>query len=56
MEPVSMVADTNNMTVAFTTLASLRKHIVGGAGENYLWLHWLQWGATFSQVVWLIGC
>ena len=20
------------------------------------WLHWLQWGVTFSQVVWLIGC
>ena len=21
-----------------------------------LWLQWLQWGVTFSQVVWLIGC
>jgi hypothetical protein len=20
------------------------------------WLQWLQWGVTFSQVVWLIGC
>jgi len=32
-------------------------------GRNYagstlrtLWLQWLQWGVTFSQVVWLIGC
>jgi len=21
-----------------------------------IWLQWLQWGVTFSQVVWLIGC
>jgi len=23
---------------------------------NTQWLQWLQWGVTFSQVVWLIGC
>jgi len=22
----------------------------------WIWLQWLQWGVTFSQVVWLIGC
>ena len=22
----------------------------------FKWLQWLQWGVTFSQVVWLIGC
>ena len=23
---------------------------------QWLWLQWLQWGVTFSQIVWLIGC
>jgi len=26
------------------------------AGMASKWLQWLQWGVTFSQVVWLIGC
>jgi len=23
--------------------------------QHIQWLHWLQWGVTFSQVVWLVG-
>jgi hypothetical protein len=26
------------------------------AGMASKWLQWLQWGVTFSPVVWLIGC
>ena len=30
--------------------------IVAGCDEAIInWLQWLQWGVTFSQVVWLIG-
>jgi len=34
----------------------LADRLLTGLGQPQIYLYWLQWGVTFSQIVWLIGC